>query len=192
MFWQSLDVLGKVYFILGCIGTAFLALQFILLLFGFAGDADIDTGVDADVDGGIGLFTLKGITGFLAIGGWTGLAVAMSNLAWYISLPVALVCGLAAFFGIAFAYNAIRKLQASGNEEVGRGVGQTAEVYLTIPSNNNGHGKVTITLQGKLMEVDAVTNNDEPIPTGEFVKVESLVGDKYLVSKIKGVPTQEK
>ncbi len=75
MFWEQLGLIGQIYFVLGCIASVLLLIQFILLLIGFAGDGDIDIGgdggadFDGDADGGIGIFTLKGIIGFFAIGG---------------------------------------------------------------------------------------------------------------------------
>ena len=188
MFWEQLRLIGQIYFVLGCVASALLLIQFILLLIGFSGDGDIDIGedggpdFDGDADGGIGIFTLKGLVGFFAIGGWVGVACVMGGLADGWTIPVSIICGLVAFVAIGFAYKAIRKLQADGAIDNRNAIGKVAEVYLKIPAKGKGYGKLSIVLQGKLVEMDAVTDETEAIPTGKDVKVISLVGGVCKVS----------
>lgn len=80
--FQSLSGLEIAYFVIACVGTLFLLVQIILMIIGAAdGDADFDTDTDGDgaldshTDTGISLFTMKGLTAFFAIGGWTGLSL---------------------------------------------------------------------------------------------------------------------
>ncbi len=188
MFWEQLRLIGQIYFVLGCVASALLLIQFILLLIGFSGDGDIDIGgdggpdFDGDSDGGIGIFTLKGLVGFFAIGGWVGVACVMGGLADGWTIPVSIICGLVAFVAIGFAYKAIRKLQADGAIDNRNAIGKVAEVYLKIPAKGEGHGKLSIVLQGKLVEMDAVTDETEAITTGKDVKVIGLVGGVCKVS----------
>lgn len=188
MFWEQLGLIGQIYFVLGCVASGLLLIQFILLLIGFAGDGDIDIGgdggadFDGDADGGIGIFTLKGLVGFFAIGGWVGVACVLGGLHDGGTIAVSIVCGLVAFVAIGFAYKAIRKLQADGALDNRNAIGKVAEVYLKIPAKGEGHGKLSIVIQGKLVEMDAVTDEEEPIPTGKEVKVIGLVGGACKVS----------
>ena len=188
MFWEQLGLIGQIYFVLGCVASVLLLIQFIMLLIGFAGDGDIDIGgdggpdFDGDADGGIGIFTLKGLVGFFAIGGWVGVACVMGGLKDGWTIVVSIICGLVAFVAIGFAYKAIRKLQADGAIDNRNAIGKVAEVYLKIPAKGEGHGKLSIVIQGKLVEMDAVTDEEEPILTGKEVKVIGLVGGACKVS----------
>lgn len=188
MFWEQLGLMGQIYFVLGCVASGLLLIQFILLLIGFAGDGDIDIGgdggadYDGDADGGIGIFTLKGLIGFFAIGGWVGVACVLGGLKEGWTIPVSIICGLAAFVAIGFAFKAIRKLQSNGAMDNRNAIGKLAEVYLKVPANGEGHGKLSIVIQGKLVEMDAVTDELEAIPTGREVKVIGLIGDTCKVS----------
>ena len=188
MFWEQLGLIGQIYFVLGCVASALLLIQFIMLLIGFAGDGDIDIGgdggpdFDGDADGGIGIFTLKGLVGFFAIGGWVGVACVMGGLQDGWTIVVSIICGLVAFVAIGFAYKAIRKLQADGAIDNRNAIGKVAEVYLKVPAKGEGHGKLSIVIQGKLVEMDAVTDETEPIPSGREVKVISLIGGVCKVS----------
>ena len=73
------------YFVIACLGTLLLVVQVILMLVG-AGDGgpDFDTDTDGDgafdshTDTGLSLFSVKGLTAFFAIGGWTGLVMLTS------------------------------------------------------------------------------------------------------------------
>ncbi len=188
MFWEQLGLIGQIYFVLGCVASALLLIQFILLLIGFAGDGDIDIGgdggadFDGDADGGIGIFTLKGLVGFFAIGGWVGVACVLGGLHEGWTIPISIICGFVAFVAIGLAYKEIRKLQADGVIDNRNAIGKVAEVYLKIPAKGEGHGKLSIVLQGKLVEMDAVTDETEAIPTGKEVKVIGLIGDRCKVS----------
>lgn len=188
MFWEQLRLIGQIYFVLSCVATALLLIQFILLLIGFSGDGDIDIGgdggadFDGDADGGIGFFTVKGLVGFFAIGGWVGVACVLGGLKDVWTILVSIICGLVAFVAIGLAFKAIRKLQANGAIDNRNAIGKLAEVYLKIPAKGEGHGKLSIVIQGKLIEMDAVTDEAEAIPTGREVKVIGLIGDVCKVS----------
>ena len=52
-------------------------------------------------------------------------------------------------------------------------VGCAAQVYLRIPARGTGYGKVTVTMQGRTVELNAVTSGPE-IATGSAVKIVAL------------------
>lgn len=187
-FWNDMSGLGKGFFIVGCVAAALLVIQIIFMVIGFAGggDADVDTDFDgdADVDGGdgIGLFTVKGLIAFFAIGGWVGLGMDSAGLHPALSVIIACVCGAGAFIAVGFIYKAMFKLQSSGNIRIEGAVGKTAEVYLRIPAS--GTGKVTVLLQEREVEFDARTRCGYDIPTGSRVMVVETVGGKLVVEPI--------
>lgn len=187
MFWEQLQVFGQIYFVIACIATLLLLVQFILLIVGISGDGDLefgDSGVDfeGDADGGIGLFTLKGIIGFFAIAGWVGVACQIGGLheAW--SVVISTICGLLAFVAIGYAYIGIKKLQSNGAIQNENAMGKIGEVYLTIPAKDGGKGKISIVVQGKLSELEAITDEEDAIATGRDIIVVSVVGDTCKVS----------
>jgi hypothetical protein len=59
-------------------------------------------------------------------------------------------------------------------------LGKTGEVYLSIPAQNMGKGKVQISVNGSVHELDAITQG-EKIDTGAMVKVTDIMGDNLLV-----------
>lgn len=186
MWYAQLSVTEKVFFYIAVIASAMLVIQIIMLLFsiGGAGDADFDGDFDGDVaDGGLSFFTLKGMTAFFALGGWCGFASATYIPNAWAPILISIVTGTAALLGVGFAMRGVAKLQCSGNLVKDKLVGMTATVYVSVPAAREGRGKITVTAQGKFMELDAVTDCEEKIPTDTQVKILAFDDDFVVVGK---------
>ncbi len=192
--YQSLGTLELVYFYLAVVATVFLIVQIIVMICSFAGVSDVDGDGIADSDeisgsigdNGLSLFTVKGITAFFAVGGWTGLALfegIPSHKGVGIALSVA--AGAAAMLLVALIMRAILKLQCSGNVDMEKLEGKEASVYVSIRRERTGRGKVTLTAQGRYMELDAVTDEKEDLLYGETVVIERIESETAVVKKRK-------
>ncbi len=188
---KSLSGLEVAYFIVACIGTLALLIQIIMMIVGAGGDGDIDLDTDTDADGefdshtdtGLSLFTLKGLTAFFAIGGWTGMLMLSYDIHVGISVAVSVVAGLAAYFVVWGLIRLMLKLQEDGTLDYASAVGKEATVYVGIPANRGGRGKITLVLQGRYTELDAVTDEEERIPVDTAVEIVGKAGDAFLVRK---------
>ena len=72
------------------------------------------------------------------------------------------------------------KLQYSG-ANIRNAVGKQGTVYLIIPPKGKGKGKVSVVVQERLREFDAVTESKEDIPTGSQIIVKDVVHPNTLV-----------
>lgn len=177
----------QVYFWIGVVSTVFLIVQIVMLCFSsFGGDVDIDGDgdIDVDTDAGVTLFSVKSITAFLAVGSWTGLlvcALVSDSLQW-LSIIIALIAGVAAGALVVVLMRAINKLQSNGNLEMDKLAGQRATVYVSIPEARSGRGKITLTAQGRYLELDAVTEG-ERIATDQIVEIISTENECAVVKK---------
>ena len=188
---KSLSGLEIAYFIIACIGTVALLIQIVMMLIGAGGEADADFDTDTDGDGsldthtdtGVSLFTVKGLTAFFAIGGWTGMLMLSYNVGVAITVPVSVVAGLAAYFIVWALIRLVHKLQEDGTLNCASGIGQTATVYVSIPASRTGRGKITLVLQGRYTELDAVTDETERIPVDCAVEITEQAGDAFVVRK---------
>ena len=68
----------------------------------------------------------------------------------------------------------IARLQSSGNLDIRNAIGKVGQVYLTIPADGKSAGKVNLTVQEQFKEFSAMTTANEPIKTGEYVRVVSV------------------
>ena len=157
----------------------------------FDADFDADGGIDADVESfepspglsGFRFFTVRGIVAFFCIFGWTGATLFETTLPsiWVILLAVA--AGFFAMFVIGLMFFGIRKLQSSGNIKYSNAVGKTASVYIPIPPKREGTGKIMVTVQERLIEADAITDEETKLKTGETVKIINTVGNTLVVKR---------
>jgi uncharacterized membrane protein len=186
--YTGLSILEQIYFWLAIVATLFLIVQIVLMCFSsFGPDIDIDGDgiIDADPDSGVSVFTVKSITAFFAVGAWSGLlvcALVASELQW-VSVIVALVAGAIAMTAVALIIKAMLKLQCDGALQTEKLVGQKATVYVSVPPKRSGKGKITLTAQGKFVELDAVTDGDEKLTVDEQVEIIATENDCMVIKR---------
>ncbi len=157
-------------------------------------DVDISTGTDASADvhdgqthfgdSGLHLFTLQGLVAFFAVFGWSGLLMLKSDVLPVASVVLAIVFGAVAMVVIAYAMRAMMKLQSDGTLDIRNAMGKSGTVYLPVHEKRSAAGKVTILVQDRLVEMDAVTDGEETIPTGAEVTVVGISnGNTLIVAK---------
>ncbi len=160
-------------------GTGFFAVSGFLALFGFGG-ADDAGDMDAHVDSGFSdfhLLSLKAIFAFIMMLGWGGVIFGRGN--GYAGFFGAAVCGFAAMVLTASVIALLLKLQQNGTKSTAELVGMTGSVYLSIPANRSGTGKVVVNCGDDTREVKAVA--EEALATGTPVKVVSVSGGGIVV-----------
>ncbi len=203
--WNSLGLITQVFYCIAVPSTAVLLIQTVLMLIGIGDDAsgfgisapdtelpdgvfgDGDISDVADLDGLVGLriFTVRGIIAFLVVFGWTGAVMNGAGSKLWLTLLVATAGGFAIMILLAVLLRAVMKLKNDGNTDNRNALGTSGKVYLTVPANRSGEGKVNIMLQGSYVERSAVTDDEEPILTGSEVVVVGLSGQTDLVVRKK-------
>lgn len=192
--WDALTGLQKIFWGIAFPFTLFFVLQTILTFIGAGGEVDMevesDTDFDSDADGdgddGIKFqfISLKNFAAFFTMFGWSGLACLDFGLSNITAILIATVCGVLMMLIMSSIFYFMSKLSDSGTMRLRNAIGKTGSVYLTIPSNKGGYGKVQINIQGSLRELSALTNDAESIPTAAIVKVEDVInGDILMVTK---------
>ncbi len=181
--WNELDTLRQIFMLIAIPSTLIMIVQAILLLIGLGdeGDVDGDDIFDGEAgDGGLALFSVRGIVTMLAVIGWSGFAL-LDTLPDIWAILISIVLGVLSLVGTAYLMRAVYRLQASGNLDVENAVGKMATVYIPIPAKSTGSGKVTMTLQEKYCELDAITTHPEKLATGTYVRVVAVDGVGTLV-----------
>lgn len=135
----------------------------------------------AGLDGGLRLFTFRGIIAFLCVLGWVGVLCVRLALPLPVSVAVAAASGLVAMVLIALLFRFVYSLQADGTENIRDALGASGTVYLRIPPARTGRGKVNLLLGGRLVEKDAVTDETEQIADGEQIVVVGISGGTELI-----------
>ena len=142
-------------------------------------------------DGSSVFFKMLSFRAIVAAGtffGWSGLAALEGGLSTMRSFSVAFGAGLLSMYLVAWMMHILTKLHAEGNVRIVQTVGANGTVYLSIPGNREGVGKVHVNVQERTMEYDAVTA-DEKLPTGMPVVVVGVVDNETL--EVRPAPRME-
>lgn len=151
---------------------------------GMVGTGDMAGAHDAHTHfsgSGLHLFTLQGLVAFFAVFGWSGLLMLKSDVLPLASVVLAIVFGIIAMVLIAVAMRAMMRLQSDGTLDIRNALGKSGTVYLPIHEKRSAAGKVSIMVQDRLVEMDAVTDDDETIPTGAEVTVMGISNGNTLI-----------
>ncbi|MHB1452759.1 MAG: NfeD family protein [Saccharofermentanales bacterium] len=127
------------------------------------------------------IFTFQGFVAFFAISGWTGLLFLRVGIHVAVAIFLAFLCGLIAMTVLALLLRAFMNLQSDGTVQLRNALGAQGEVYLRIPAAGQGKGKVSILIQERYCEFDAITYENDPLPTSSVVRVVDIVSNEILV-----------
>lgn len=213
--WIALGSAGQVFACIAIPATVMLLIQMVLTLIGLGGDemgadADADTadgfdgvdGVDADAgdsdgsilegdadhdiaDGGLRVFTLRGLIAFFSVMGWMGTICCELELSLPLTIVISVAAGLGAMFLIAAIMKWLLGLQDDGTENIKNALGVSGTVYMRIPPARSGKGKISAVIQGKLCEKYAVTDEETIINCDEEVTVIGISGEETLIVRRK-------
>ncbi len=206
--WNSLELISQIFACIAIPATLVLLIQTILMFIGLESDSDASDGLSLDdsfdgdgLDSEIGdglddvsdlsdladlkIFTVRGLIAFFVVFGWVGYVMSVGGVSLWLTLIVSAICGFAMMTALAFLMRFVMRLRSDGNLDNKNAVGVSGRVYLTIPPERRGEGKVNILLQGSYIERDAVTDEKEPIKTGSEIVVVGLSGQTTLVVKSK-------
>ncbi len=143
----------------------------------FGADHDADHSVDGHGDGNwfLGLLTFRAVCAAIVFFGLGGLIAIYYDLPTTAQLASAVLAGFAALYLVATLMKMLYRLKADGTVRIKNALGSTGTVYLRVPRQNSGPGKVTLNLQNRTVELEAFTAADE-LPTGTPIRVVALLG----------------
>jgi membrane protein implicated in regulation of membrane protease activity len=123
-----------------------------------------------------GIISFRTIVSALTFFGLAGIASTQAYWPDSVSLVIAAASGLAAMLATHWMMRQLHQLRHDGSIRIERSVGKQGTVYIPIPPNRSGSGKVQLHLQGRIMEFAAMTSTSEKLNTGAKVVVIDVVG----------------
>lgn len=195
-----MTLLHTLYLICAIVGGLIMVIQFLMMVLGFGDFNDVDVPDDApdvDMDGGdvdasdtdVGSGNMISLARFLsfrvivaasAFFGVIGLWADSANFHPIVSFAIALIGGWVAGAAVAFVMGFINKLQSSGNVKIESAVGKSATVYIPIPENKSNTGKIQLSIQGRIDEMEAMTPGPA-LPFGATVVIKEIVDGRIAI-----------
>ena len=190
--WADLSLFEQVYWAVTIPATLIFFILLILTVFG--GDTDTHVDVNTDVDSGIDhgdsipfqFISLKNIVAFFTVFGWSGIGFIHAGLAPWLVILISIILGLLMMLAMATLFYFMSRLAESGTLKMKNAIGKLGEVYLFIPANRKGMGKVQLNVQGSLRTLDAITDETEVLPTSSIIQVVDVIDDQILLVKKQG------
>ena len=147
-----------------------------------ASDFDLDTSeCSFDADPSMNLLTFRNLVNFCLGFGWTAVLMHEKIQSNALLIIVSVIVGILLVTVVMWIFKWLSGMQQTGNIDVHKSaVGCEGKVYLTIPGERKGEGKVQITINNAVREYDAVTDG-ETIPTGKAIKVTEVINDYTLL-----------
>jgi uncharacterized membrane protein (Fun14 family) len=184
--FYNLDVLLKVYWIIAGITSLIFVIQMIMTFAGIDSSDGLSADFDGDIDGDspFQFFSLRNLINFLLGYGWGGICCydTFASKVW-----VNIFAFLTGFLFLLLFFLIIKqilKLNQDNTFQIKDALGNVADVYLTIPGEKSGKGKIQISVKGAFHEIDALTEG-EKISTGDKVKVTKIIDNQtVLVTKL--------
>lgn len=185
--WTTLDLFMK---ILWCIAIASSLIFIVETVLTFIGaDVDFDTDADFDMPDGtfegdpsMNLYTFRNLVNFLLGMSWTAILLKDQITSKVLLMVIAFVAGAILVAAVMLLFRWLSKMQQSGNIDVMKDAeGCNGKVYLTIPAERAGTGKVQITINGAVREYDAVTDSEQDLKTGKAIKVVEAIDNSTLL-----------
>ena len=187
--YGALDGMQQMFWGCALVASAVFLVQMVLTMLGMDGhnvDVDFDTADFGDVDsdtmdmgGALSLFSIRNLVSFFVGFGWAGVSLAgwITNPILLVVVSVLVGCGFVWVFFLV--KKQMKRFEANGAFDIKRCEGRTANVYLRIPGQNGGKGKVQISVNGAFHEVDALTSG-ESIASGQKVRVVEIIDGESL------------
>lgn len=200
--WSSLSVLMKVLWVITLASSLIFIIQSILTFIG-AGDSDIEGGMDVggdfdagvsdpsgsdvdtetETDPGMNLLTFRNFINFCLGFGWTTVLLRNQIASNVLLMALGFLVGIALVAAVMWLFKWLSGMQQAGNINVYKSaLGCQGKVYLTIPGERQGEGKVQITINNAVREYDALTDGDS-IRNGASIRVIEVIDNYTLLVK---------
>ena len=204
--WNSLEPAMKVLWAVTLSASLVFVIQTVMTFLGAAGDTDFDINTDMDTAGpsdvgdgsvdvgadvetgesghlgtGMNLLTFRNFINFLIGFGWTAILLKDSIPSTGLRMLIAILVGVVLVVIVMLLFKWLTDMQQSGNINVFKSaVDCEGTVYLTIPGERAGEGKVQITINNAVREYAALTDSDT-LKTGTPIKVVEVLSPSTLL-----------
>jgi len=185
-FINELDPTLKMFWYLALPASLIFIVQLIMTFVGADASDGMDADFDGDLDGGgpFQLISFRNLINFLLGFAWGGISFSNIIQNRSVLIFVAFVIGVAFFLMFVLIMQQLLKFQEDNTTKIEDALNHSGSVYLTIPAEKSGYGKIQVSIKGSQKEYQAVTKG-ESIPSGHAIRIIEVMDDSVcLVEKL--------
>ncbi len=93
-------------------------------------------------------------------------------------------------YAVGWLFQSLHHLSEEGNLKIEQAVGLPATVYIPIPGNQSGTGKIQLKLQNRIVELRAVTFEEDRLATGTNVVVVEVINSNTVAVELARQPVK--
>jgi hypothetical protein len=113
--------------------------------------------------------------------GWTSVLLHDQIPSKFALILIATLVGIGLVVLVMLLFKWLNGMQQSGNIDVWKSaVGCQGKVYLTIPAERGGEGKIQVSINDAVREYNAITDGDE-IKTGTPIKIIEVINAETML-----------
>lgn len=160
--FTNMHILLKTFWFIAIPSSLIFLIQAIMTFIGADTFDNLDLEIEMDSESSdFQYFSFRNLINFLLGFSWTGIALfpIWNNIVFLVL--ISLLVGLGFVYLYFIIIKQIYKLNQDNTFKITDTVMKTGEVYLNIPPNMTGVGKVLISSKGSLHELDAMTESDK-------------------------------
>lgn len=190
---ESLEPLLKMFWYVAVPSSLIFIIQTVMSFIGLESSHNMDFEINSDADFNIDsaehdshfqLFSLRNLINFLLGFSWTGISFYSTIAYKPLLILMSFIVGCLFVYIFIVIINQALKLSEDNTFNLKDAIGKTAEVYLTIPGERSGNGKIMVSVKGSYHELEAMTEN-EKILSGTIVRVIYIdEGDILIVEEL--------
>jgi hypothetical protein len=181
--FDGLDPLLKTFWFVAIPTSLVFFIQTLMTFFGSDSSDGLQPDFDGDLSGGdspFQLFSLRNLINFLLGFSWTGISFYTTISSKTLLILLSFAVGVVFVFLFFIIIRQVQKLAEDNSFKLTNTLNKTAEVYLTIPENRKGKGKIMVSVNGAFHELEAMTEHDK-IQSGTVVKVVRIESNSILI-----------
>jgi len=180
---ENLEPILKTFWFVAIPASVIFIIQTVMTFMG----SDATDGISPDFDGDLSgteapfqLFSFRNLINFLLGFSWTGISFYATISNKIVLIFLSLCVGIFFVYLFFIIIRQVQKLAEDNSFKISNTLYKSAEVYLTIPENKKGKGKIMISINGTFHELEAMTENDK-IQSGSVVKVVRIENNNILI-----------
>lgn len=127
-----------------------------------------------------GMLNFQALVAGIAVFGLSGLAATAAAFSTVLIVGIGASSAFVMMLAVAAVFSLMANMDSDNTLRIEDAVGAMGTVYLSIPANNEGQGKVTVTLQQRLVEFAAVTKQERALAAGDKIMVINVVGPSVM------------